>query len=290
MSRFAKPIVVLAVFCGAVSGIFSKLITANAMAIGFYRLSFAVPFLFLPIALKGFEPLKNISRKDLIWSVVSGVFLFGHFSSWFAAVKHTTIASGVVLAALHPVVVLIALVFVFKKKISPLAVLGILIAMVGGSIVAGYDYNFSREDMFGNLLAISAAVNMGVYFVIGNRIRARVSATAYVFIVFFTCWICFTGAMFVTETPFTGYPLQDWILFAAATAVCQFGAHGLFNWSMGYVSSLYVSAWGTAEIVFATALAFIVFGEIPTTWQIIGAIVVIAGLLLYNVKSEEKDR
>lgn len=287
--KFAKFLVIVGVVFSSSSGILSKLITANAMAIGFYRLSMAMPILFIQMALKKFTPLRGIEKKDLIWTILSGVFLFLHFVSWFACVKYTKIASAVVLSALHPVVVLIALVFIFKRKISPMAAVGICIALVGGGIVAGFDFTFSSRNMTGNLLAISAAINMGIYFLIGNRIRRRISNSAYIFVVFFVCWICFLGGMLVSGTAFVGYPLQDWFFFAAATLLCQFGFHGLTNWSLGYVSSLYVSAWSTTEIIFATILAFIVFGEAPSSWQIIGGLIAIGGLLIYNVKSEEGD-
>lgn len=287
--NFARFAVIIGVVFSSTSGIFSRLITANAMTIGFYRLSMSVPFLFLPIAFKKFKPLQDIEKRDWIWMILAGVFLFAHFASWFAAVKHTTIASAVVLAALHPVVTLFASVVVFKRTIPWLAVIGILMALTGGGIVAGFDYSFGGENMVGNLLAVSAAFNMGVYFIIGDRIRARISASAYVFVVFLVCWLCFFIAMLVTGTSFTGYPKQDWLLFAAATLFCQFGFHGVTNWSLGYVSSLYVSVWSVADIVFATIFAFLVFAEIPDARQVVGGVVAIAGLLIYNIKSEEGE-
>lgn len=286
-NRYAKYIVIVAVFFGATSGIFSKLITANAVAIGFYRLSFAMPLLIFPLGMRGWQDLKETAPKDAVLSCLSGLFLFGHFASWFAAVKMTTIASGIVLAALHPLVVIMILIFIFKKKISPLAIIGIISALAGGTIVAGFDYSFSKDNALGNLLALSAAINMGIYFVMGDRLRNRVSASAYIFWAFLACWFMFMISMVVTDTPFTGYPREDWLWFVMATLCCQFGAHGLFNWSMGYVSSLYVSAWETGEIVFATVLAFVVFGEIPTVWQAAGAVIVIFGLMLYHFKSGE---
>ena len=78
-----------------------------------------------------------------------------------------------------------------------------------------------------------------------------------------------------------------WLILA--TVFCQFAVHGVFNWLMAYVSSLFVSALETGEIVFAAIIAYFIFGEMPTDWQCIGAAVVIVGLLLYNY-SEGKER
>ena len=43
----------------------------------------------------------QISKKNYIWCFIAGFFLFGHFFSWFNAVKFTNVASAAVLASLH---------------------------------------------------------------------------------------------------------------------------------------------------------------------------------------------
>lgn len=284
----AKYIVILAVVASSTSGIFAKYVTANSLTMGFYRQLFALPMFIIPVAISYREELKSLIKKDVIWAIVSGFFLFGHFFCWFSAVKLTTIASAVVLAALHPLIVLAIMMLAFKDKIPLKSILGILIAMAGGAIVAGFDYSFAGENILGDLLAVGAAACMGIYFVIGDKVRERMPAAIYVMIVFGTSLICFFVGMIVTKTPFTGYPPMDWAAIIGATLLCQIGAHGVWNWSMGYVSALYVSAWETMEIVFATLLAFLIFGEVPSLWQIVGAIVVIVGLLYYNFNENKK--
>ena len=48
IAKYAKVLTVLAVLCGATSGVLGKLITAPSMAIGFWRLSIALPFFIIP--------------------------------------------------------------------------------------------------------------------------------------------------------------------------------------------------------------------------------------------------
>jgi twitching motility two-component system response regulator PilH len=72
--------------------------------------------------------------------------------------------------------------------------------------------------------------------------------------------------------------------------IMQRGAHAVMNWSMRFVSSLYVSAWGTAEIVSATLLALWIFGEVPGPTKILGGAIVMAGLLYYNYHENDTPR
>ena len=61
----------------------------------------------LPVLINKRQEIKAIAKRDIFISMAGGVFLFVHFFCWFTAVKYTTIASGVTIAALHPIIVMI---------------------------------------------------------------------------------------------------------------------------------------------------------------------------------------
>jgi drug/metabolite transporter (DMT)-like permease len=280
--RYVKYIVILAVISGSTSGILGRLITADSMAIGFYRLTMALPFFLIPVLLRKREALKSVSTRDLIWSAISGMFLFWHFLCWFIAVKNTTIASAIILADLHPLIVMGITVVILKKRIPVRAAVGVFVALLGAGVVVGLDYGLVGSQLYGDIMALFAAFAMGIYFCIGGVLRKRIPGDIYITLIFTVCWICFTLGMVLSGTPFFGYPLSDYLWLVLMTALCQIGAHAVMNWSMRFVPSLYVSAWSTAEIVSAPLLALWVFSEIPGPTKIIGGVIVIAGLLYYN--------
>ena len=278
-----KLIVVLAVIASSSSGIFVNLINASPLAIGFWRLGMALPVFAIPALTKQRDALKSISKKDLFLSILGGLFLFGHFFTWFSSVKMTDIASAVTLAALHPLVVLIISILIFKQKVGIRAIMGIVLAILGGAMIAGFDYrNLTAEYFTGDILALLAAIFMGLYFSVGNEARKRVQGSVYVFLVFATCFICFALGMAVTKTPALGYSARDYGLLIALTLLCQIGAHAVFNLCIGYVDSLYVSTWETGECIFSIILGTLILKQIPSQYQIIGCIVVVIGLLYYN--------
>lgn len=283
LERYVKIIVVLAVMAGSSSGIFGSVIEAPSMAIGFWRLTLGLPFFAVPVLLRNRESLKQISKKDYIWTFAAGAFLFGHFFTWFNAVKMTNIASAVVLAALHPLVVLVITVFVLKRKVGRRPIMGIVLALLGGVLIAGLDYRQLTDGNFaGDILAFLAGAFMGIYFAIGNEVRKNVPGSTYVFLVFLSCWICFSVGIIVSGTPALGYSASDYLYIIGLTLVCQIGAHAVFNLCFGYVDSLYVSAWESGESVFAILMGILFLGQIPASWEIIGCAVVVIGLLYYN--------
>lgn len=283
LERYVKIIVVFAVMAGSSSGIFGSVIEAPSMAIGFWRLTLGLPFFAVPVLLGNRESLKQISKKDYLWTFAAGAFLFGHFFTWFNAVKMTNIASAVVLAALHPLVVLVITVFVLKRRVGRRPVMGIVLALLGGVLIAGLDYQqLTGGNFAGDVLAFLAGAFMGIYFAIGNEVRKNVPGSTYVFLVFLSCWICFSIGMLVSRTPALGYSASDYLYIIGLTLVCQIGAHAVFNLCFGYVDSLYVSAWESGESVFAILMGILFLGQIPTSWEIIGCAVFVIGLLYYN--------
>lgn len=298
LARYVKIIVVFAVVAGSSSGIFGSVIEAPSMAIGFWRLSLGMPVFAIPVLLKQREVLKKISIKNYIWTFVAGTFLFLHFFTWFNAVKLTDIGSASVLAALHPLIVLVITIFVFRRKVGVRPVMGIILALLGGALIAGLDFRqLSASNFAGDVLAFLAAMFMGLYFTVGNEVRKDVSGSAYVFLVFLACWICFAVGMVATKTPVFGYSKADYVYIIGLTLVCQIGAHAVFNLCFGHVDSLYVSAWESGECVSAIIMGVIFLGQVPTSWQMIGCAVVVIGLLYYNYytglaekEAEEKEQ
>ena len=287
--RYVKIIVVLAVLAGSSSGIFGTTISASSLAIGFWRLTLGLPVFAFPVLTRDRESLKAVGKRELLLSAVAGVFLFLHFFCWFSAVKMTNIASASVIGAVHPLVVLLVTVIVLKQKVSVREVIGIILALLGGAMVAGLDYSqLSSGDFRGDIMAFLAAVFMGLYFALGNEVRKTVKGNVYVFLVFLFCWISFTIACLATGTPLLGYSAKDYILLVGLTLVCQIGAHAVWNLCMGYVSSLYVSAWESADPVFAILLAIVLLGQRPTSWELVGCAVVVIGLLYYNYSANKR--
>ena len=294
--RNAKKVVIMAAVAASFSAIFVRLINADPMAIGFYRLTFSVPFFAAAVFVWHRKELFSITKKQLLGCVLGGLFLTGHFFTWFTAIGHTTVASAVVLCSTHPIIILLITVLILREKTSLKAVIGVVIALVGAGIITGGDYSFAGEAIYGDIMAFLGALFMALYFLVGRKMRKQLNATVYVFLIFTTCWIAFTIGMVATDTPFVGYSKMDYFYLFALAMICQIGAHAVFNWCLGHVSPLYISTIETGEAIFASALAAIIFAEIPTLWQLIGGAITIFGLLYYNYndidnqKEEVQDR
>ena len=125
-------------------------------------------------------------------------------------------ASSVVLVTTQPVFVVIGSWLLFRERISRLAMLGMACWLSAGSFVIGAsDFQLDMRAFWGDLLALTAAIMVSGYLLIGRRLRNSVSLPAYTFFTYGSSSLALILASLARRTPFAPYPLRDWVLFLA---------------------------------------------------------------------------
>ena len=284
----SKPIInpylaVLAgVFAVSFSALFVRLSTAPALMIATYRLLFT--FLFLaPYALLRYRTdLATITWRQRGLAAGSGLCLALHLVAWFISLRYTSIASSVVLVTTQPVFVVIGSWIFFRERVSRLAMLGGVLAMVGSFIIGAADFQIGKEAFWGDMLALAAAVFVSGYLLIGRRLRGTISLPVYTFYTYGSSAAALIIASVATGTPFGPYPARDWILFLALAIVCTVIGHTVFNWVLRYVQASVVSVSVLGEPLGAILWASLFLREYPTLRQTTGACFIFGGLFIFT--------
>ena len=123
---------------------------------------------------------------------------------------------------------------------------------------------------------------MAVYTVIGRVVRQRLSTTVYTTLVYGAG--CLTAAALAAGggVSLTGYdPVNLWIGLGLAVFCTRLG-HSVFSWGLRYVKASYVSTVKFLEPAFAALWGYLAFREVPSISTLMGAAVILAGVLLYS--------
>lgn len=281
----------LALLIGAVavstSAIFVKLSSAPAAIIATYRLLFTV-FLMVPFFTpKYWKEIRLIEKKDWIYSIIAGVFLAFHFIFWFESLNYTSVASSVVLVTLQPLFAFIGTYFFYKEKISLSAFLSGILAIVGSFIISWGDFKVSGMALWGDFLAIIAAVMVTAYFLFGQTVRKRLSLFTYTFVVYLISSVTLLIYDFILGYSLFTYSKQDWIVFLLLAIVPTLLGHTLFNWVIKWVSTSIISMTILFEPVGASILAYFILNEVLTVSQWIGGLILMGGLFLFLWKKKK---
>ncbi len=284
--RHPKLLVTLAVWSSSFSAIFARLSgEMPPLAIAFFRLSFSVPiFLSVMLINRTFrEELLHLKLPYLGISAAAGFLLALHFITWFSAVARTSIINATVLCAMHPVFIILLSITVLKEQVSWQMIVSLLLSMIGATVMAGIDFaSPTHSNLIGDGLALLSAFFLSCYWILGRVARKILSAGVYIPLAFFSCWGCLFFGMLITKTPFLGYSSSSYFWVFLMALVCQLIAHAGMNWGLAYVSPMFISALDNTSAIITAVLGFLIFQERPGIWQLLGGIVAISGLLLYN--------
>lgn len=276
----------------SLSAIFVKYSQAPAVVTALYRLLWTVA-LMTPVVLGRKDcrrELMDTDRRTVLLCGASGVFLALHFTAWFESLNQTSVASSTAIVCTEVIWVALGYCLFMKRKISGAAALSILVTVGGSLLIAFSDYSAGGNHLYGDVLALAAAVFCAVYTLIGRQARGYMSTTIYTYIVYVFCALALGLATALSGLAFTGYGVRS-VVVGLLLSVCStlFG-HSIFSWCLKFFSPSFVSASKLCEPVAAAVFALFLFGEVPAPLQIAGDVVTIGGVFLYSqVEKKEND-
>jgi drug/metabolite transporter (DMT)-like permease len=121
---------------------------------------------------------------------------------------------------------------------------------------------------------------MAGYLLLGRAARRRLPVSTYAASVYGVAAALLLPACLLSGAELGGYPAGSWLALAAIVAGPQLLGHTVFNGLLASVGASVVAVAILTEPVGATALAWLLFGELPAATFWAGAPLVLAGVWL----------
>ena len=276
--------IVIGIIGISLSSIFVKYSSAPSAVTAAFRLLWTV-LLMSPVTLGKHETrdeFRKLSSKNLLLSALSGVFLAIHFVTWFESLAHTTVASSTTIVCTEVVWVSLGYCLFMKGRLSAKAILAIVVTLFGSVLVAYSDSMSGGGQLYGDMLALAAAVAVGIYTLLGRVVRRSASTTVYTYLVYVVCAAVLVIISFVQGYDLFAFGPSAVIVGLLLAVFSTILGHSIFSWCLKYFSPSFVSASKLCEPVVAAALAMVLFGEKPVLLQVIGGLIIIGGVIYYG--------
>jgi drug/metabolite transporter (DMT)-like permease len=275
--------IIIGVISVSLSAIFVKLANADSGVIAFYRMLFSVLIMLPWFIIKYRHEVKQLSKRDWLFSSIAGVFLAFHFILWFESLNYTSVASSTVLVTMQPLFAFIGTYMFFNEKITIKTILAGVITIIGSILISWGDFKLSGAAFYGDVLALIACALITGYLLFGQDVRQRLSLVTYTMVVYSISTITLFFYILIKGEAFGPYPAIDWIWFLLLALIPNLLGHNLFNWSLKWVSTNVISIAILFEPVGAAILAMLLFDEYLSLTQVVGGIIVILGIMLFIV-------
>ncbi|MBB6119979.1 EamA family transporter [Nocardiopsis algeriensis] len=269
------------------SGVFARpLLDAgmDSLHVTWLRLAGAA-LLLLPVALAHWRLLR---RRPLL-ILAYGVFpMAGVQALYFAAITRIPVAIALLIEFLGPVLVLLWLRVVRRTRVSPAAVVGVILALAGLGLLLQV-WTGTGLDPVGVALALGAAATQAAYFLLSDRMGSDTSPVAVIAFGSLTAALLLgvlarpwdlPWEMLAQNLHLGALPLPGWVIALWLGLVCTALAYATGVAAVRRLSPQVAGGVGYLEVVTAIILSWILLGEVLTPLQALGAAVIVAGAFI----------
>jgi drug/metabolite transporter (DMT)-like permease len=275
--------VVLGVSLWSLGGVMFKLTSVSGYEANLGRCLFAVVTIFFLT--------RHLGLKLDRYVFVNSLFYVGALSFFALANKMTTAANAIFLQYTAPIYVLILSPFILKEKFKWTDLITVFACLAGMSLFFLDDAPvgaLSPESQFqGNLLALASGVCFGLYMLM-LRMPQSLKHNPATSVFYGNLMTILVMLPFVIAKP-SVWHAQDFIA-VAILGIFQIGlAYYFFTLGVARgVRSLDASIIGFIEPIFNPIWVFLVVGEQPQKWALIGGAVIIAAVVIHTLRGSKK--
>ncbi|MFW6252114.1 MAG: DMT family transporter [Halanaerobium sp.] len=288
--EFKKKIYILltvGIFFLSLSGILIKIVSAPPLITAFYRMFFTV----LLLSPYFFIKHKSKARYFLDYRpLLVGFLLAVHFILWISSIQYTDISNSVIFVALQPLFTIILEYLFAREDLKEGAVIGIVMAVIGSTVISIGDLYQLGDKLFGNFLALSAALFASSYLFIGRGVRKKLDYFPYLYILYTYAALFLGIGVYLFEIPFTGHGLNNYLLFLALAVGPTLIGHSILNYAVRYLSTSIVSLSILGEPILTTFLAWLLLNEAVRVTTMIGGVFILGGIYLASVYNNHQKR
>lgn len=222
------------------------------------------------------------------WPYLAGRSVFGTIGLLlnFYAVDHLVLADANMLNKLSPFFAIIFSVFLLKERPTAVQIAGVLTALLGSVLII--KPGFEGAPFVPSLAGFVSGAAAGLAYTFVRKLGAR-GENGLRIVFYFSLFSSVMTLPFFLLSPvqLTGYQLLMLLLCACSACIGQFGITCAYLCAPAKEISVY----DYSQILFAAALGYIFFHQVPDVWSVVGYVLICgAGIVmfLYNRRMDRK--
>ena len=229
----------------------------------------------------------HISKGTLLKGVALGGLLFSGYAWQTVGLQYTTASNAGFITGLSVVFVPVFVTITTRKLPNPGLILGVLCALIGLAFLSlGDRFQLNKGDLMVLICALSFALH--IFFV--GRYAPQSNATVLACVQIFTVSVLSGISSFFLPQPIMNFSTNVWFALLVTAIPATSLAFFVQSKMQQFTSPTHTALIFTMEPVFAAISAFFFAGEISTHRGLIGAALVLVGMLIAEFTGSETDK
>lgn len=246
---------------------------ASPEIIGFYRMLFALPLLF--ILNKGRIPKLN---QSFAFAFLAGIFFAGDLTFWHTGVGLTSASNATFMVGLSPLWVSLWS-WYHDSRPPKIFLLGLSLALSGAFVLAFFR-GFSLSLGKGELISLVASFFYAACTIALSRGRRTLEALEALIGMSSGACSTFLIVGLIRGNSFTGFSPEIWRHFLMLSIFVQIGGWASISWALKNFEARVASMALMLQQVATLFLGVVVLNEVPLTSDWAGSLLILLGLFM----------
>lgn len=285
--RTQANVALLALFGGALgiafAPIFVRLSPVGPSATAFWRLTLALPALWLWVFLEKQQEgtrWRSPDRAAVVHLALAGLFFSGDLAVWHWSIRLTSVANATFLANFAPIFVAFGGWLFFGYRVGSTLLMGMGTALIGTTLMVGTSVSVSLHHLLGDALGLITAMFYAGYILAVKRLRDELS-TGTIMAWSGTVMSCVLFSIaFLSGEQIVPLSLQGWLPLIGLALISQVGGQSLIAYALAHLPAAFSSVGLLLQPVLATIFAWWILSETVGFFQALGGGLVLVGIVI----------
>lgn len=229
---------------------------------------------------------QHISRTTLLKGTAVGIFLFSGYAWQTVGLQYTTASNAGFITGLSIVIVPTLVTITTRRLPRPSLLLGILSALVGLALLSlGDQLQLNKGD----IMVLACAVSFALHIFFVGRYAPQTNATVLASVQILTVSILSSLFSLLLPQPPMHFTSAAWLALLVTAIPATSLAFFAQTKMQQFTTSTHTALIFSMEPVFSAITAFLVAGEVFTLKGLIGAGLVLGGMLIAEFTGSESE-
>lgn len=227
-----------------------------------------------------------IKLKDLWCFLGTGVGSIVFFNyCYFKCITLTSMSVAAILLYTAPAIVMILSYILFKEKLTKMKLIALVMTLVGCIFVTGMTRSSQALSAYGILVGLGAGLGYALYSIFSRAALQRgyhsLTIMFYTFLFATIFSIPFVNREAIGSECFSNIEVLAFsAIFGLISTVIPYV---LYTYALKYMDNGKASIMATIELVVASGIGFVVYGESISNSELVGMLFIIIGIVFCNL-------
>lgn len=262
----------------AFAPIFVRLSDTAPSASAFWRVALAAAPLWLWMRVS--PRVQGVVRLPWKPLIIAGLCFAGDLGAWHVSILYTSVANSTLEANLAPIFVTLGAWLLFRQRVSRLFLIALAVTLGGATLLIGPNFALGGRALLGDALGVLTAVFYAGYMLAIKAASERTNTAGIMAVSTSVAAIALLPYALATADVFLPQSPKGWLILVGLALIPHIAGQSLIAYGFAHLPAAFSSVSLLLQPVLATIYAWALLGEAVGPVQMLGGLVVLAGIYL----------